>query len=91
MIKKVFDVYCDPSHGWLKVKKSFLERLGIADRITHYSYQRGDYAYLEEDCDASNFVGAYEDMFKIRPKFRVHHSDKLSRIRNYDDYCIGLS
>ena len=88
MKKRIFDVYDDIGHGWLKVKKDTLKLLGIADNITPFSYMKGDYAFLEEDCDAITFCGAYEDKFGIRPKFRYHHSIKLSRIRNYPHYSF---
>ena len=46
----------DPGHGWLEVTRAELVRLGILNQISHYSYQRGDKVYLEEDCDATLFV-----------------------------------
>ena len=85
-MKKKFDVYCDTGHGWLKVKKSLLDVLGITDRISQFSHMRNEYAYLEEDCDASTFVGAYEEKYGIRPQYRFHYSDKLSLIRNYNSF-----
>ena len=45
-IKRVFDVYEDAGHAWMKVKKDLLHKMGIADKITAYSYERGEYAYL---------------------------------------------
>ena len=44
-------VYADPGHGWGAVKIKVLKELGIADKITAYSYQKGATAYLEEDLD----------------------------------------
>ena len=41
----------DPGHGWLCVKRSELEDLGIADRITSFSYQKNQSVYLQEDLD----------------------------------------
>ena len=55
-----FPFYMDPGHGWLKVPMRLLKELGIEPRITAYSYRRGDFAYLEEDCDATTFVKAME-------------------------------
>jgi hypothetical protein len=37
-----FDYIMDPGHGWLKVPKALLAQLGIADKISPYSYQRGE-------------------------------------------------
>ena len=39
--------YIDPGHSWVKVKRSVLHRLGIAYKVSPYSYQRNDYVYLE--------------------------------------------
>ena len=82
---KVFDFYADAGHGWCKVSKQLLNELNIADKITHYSYQRNDYAYLEEDCDLSTFYNAYKDKYGIEPRFREHVSD-TSKIRYYNHY-----
>jgi len=35
-----YDIYSDPAHAWMKVELSELKRLGIADKVTPYSYQR---------------------------------------------------
>lgn len=48
----------DPSHGWLEVPRSELVAAGIANKVSRYSYQRGNTVYLEEDCDAPLFVQA---------------------------------
>ena len=48
--------HTDPGHGWLQVKRQELVDLGILDKISHYSYQKGDDVYLEEDCDYSRFI-----------------------------------
>jgi hypothetical protein len=89
-MKNKFEFYSDPSHGWLKVPKTLLIVLGIADKITGYSYMRGEYAYLEEDSDASTFSTAWES--KTGKKFdqlneNRHNSDKASKIRGYDSYA----
>jgi hypothetical protein len=53
--------HTDPGHGWLAVKRKEAERLGIIDKISQYSYQRGGTIYLEEDCDASLFINAKKE------------------------------
>jgi len=63
----VFTFHTDPGHGWLEVPMSLLRDLGIADKISSYSYMRGDSAYLEEDCDAGLFVRAFLKRFGSRP------------------------
>ena len=50
----------DPGHGWLEVPRAELDALGIAHKISLYSYQRDDMAYLEEDCDFAVFHAAKE-------------------------------
>ena len=57
-IKKYF--HSDSGHGWLAVKRGEVEKLGIADKITSFSYQKGKTVYLEEDTDLSTFKTAME-------------------------------
>ena len=53
--KKKFEVFSDPRHSWIKVKKTFLTYL-IGDDwrkcFTPSSYERADFVYLEEKEDA---------------------------------------
>lgn len=81
-----FNYYCDPAHGWVKVKNSLLKKLGIEREISGFSYTRGDYSYLEEDCDASRLADALEKN-KIEIKYKQFHTNKSSKIRNYNSYC----
>lgn len=86
---KIYDFFFDPGHGWLKVPKSELVALGIVDKISSYSYLRGDYAYLEEDCDATLFITERRKFEDVRPiKFREHSSNKSSKIRSYQFYNL---
>jgi hypothetical protein len=48
--------YQDAGHGWLAAKRKLLIELGILNKITGYSYQRGQTVYLEEDCDAGTLL-----------------------------------
>lgn len=84
MKRPTFDFLMDPGHGWVKVPKALLKELGIEARISSYSYQRGDYAYLEEDVDAGIFIVAFKEAKGDTPKFRERMSDKTSRVRGYD-------
>ena len=52
----------DPGHGWLEVGRDELTMLHIDDQISSYSYQTGNKVYLEEDCDASVFINALENL-----------------------------
>lgn len=78
-------VYTDPGHGWGAVKRTVLADLGIADKVSAYSYQRGQSVYLEEDCDLSLLIGALRDR-GITPVFAERHTDRRSPIRSYDYY-----
>lgn len=85
-MQKTFNVYADPGHAWARVPRGLLSTLGIEQRVTPYSYQRGQYAYLEEDCDLSLFIQAYRQHTGRDPAFRESHTDKYSKIRGYASY-----
>lgn len=78
-------VYNDPGHAWGKVKRIVLHNLGIANNITSYSYQRGEYVYLEEDCDLLALCMALNQR-NTRIKFVEKHTNRDSRIRSYERY-----
>lgn len=79
-------IYHDPGHSWAKVPRKTLHDLGIADRITAYSYQRGEYVYLEEDQDMATFLYAYRAHFSCIPSFTERHTNRSSKIRSYSHY-----
>ncbi len=80
-------VFADPGHAWARFPKKSLVKLGIADKITHYSYQRGDMAFLEEDCDLSLLVKTLRDQ-GCEVKFDETHTDRSSKIRSYAQYTV---
>jgi hypothetical protein len=86
MTKKIsIKVFADPGHAWARFPKAKLVSLGIADKITPYSYQNGANAFLEEDCDLSTLVVALRDRgYEI--KFNESHTNRQSKIRNYSTY-----
>lgn len=86
--KKKYDFYEDSGHGWLKVKKKELKRLGISNKISGFSYMRGDYAYLEEDDDLSTFYKAKVSKGEKPAPANVHITDKKSKIRGYYSYSL---
>jgi len=53
--------------------------------ITAYSYKRGEYAYLEEDCDAMTFIKAMEERGR-KVEFDDHSSNRESVIRSYEPW-----
>lgn len=81
----MLNFYEDPGHGWLAVPLELLDRLGLVDRVSCYSYLRGRLAHLEEDCDYALFAAAMRDrglVFHVKQ----HHTDNRSRIRGYASY-----
>ena len=82
-IKPAF--YQDPGHGWLAVKREWLKQLGVEERITPYSYQRGKTVYLEEDCDFTTFHEAAKAA-GWEVNYLPKHTDKRSPIRSYEQY-----
>lgn len=87
MNTKKYDFYADQSHGWLKVKREELAKLGILKDISGYSYQKNGYVYLEEDCDASLFIKTMEK-WNTKVVCRGHYSNRESKIRNYQNFSV---
>lgn len=77
-----YNFYSDPGHGWLKVPYEKLSELGVAHKISEYSFRRGGYAYLEEDRDAGIFIKALEAKGE-EFAYEEHIADRRSKIRNY--------
>lgn len=59
--KPVYEFISDPGHGWLKVPLADLPK---GFHPSQYSFKDSQFAYLEEDCDASAFHA-------LRPGFDV--------------------
>lgn len=78
-------VYSDAGHAWGKVKRQVLVNLGIADKVSTYSYQYKDNVYLEEDYDLRLLMEALPETTRI--KFVEKHTDSNSRIRSYERYA----
>ena len=78
--KKVV-AYTDPQHGWAKVKRSELKALNIEEKISVYSYQRGDFVYLEEDGDLGTYIAAQREA-GVEVQFNSKHSKSKCRIQN---------
>ena len=82
---KKINVYNDPGHAWAAVKIDELQALGIADKISTHSYQRGKTAYLEEDCDLSTYLAAIKATGQ-EVQFVEKHTNNRSPIRSYATY-----
>ena len=80
-----FDAYFDPGHGWVRVPRALLNKLGIQYSISKFSYERGDMVYLEEDMDYGTFHKAmYESGRSV--DIRLNRTNRRSKIRSYDMY-----
>lgn len=84
---KTYKFYADPGHGWLAVKRSELTSMGIIGKISHYSYQRGDTVYLEEDCDASLFINRKNELGEGF-RFIESSTNISSEIRSYERFQL---
>jgi hypothetical protein len=77
--------YADAGHGWLAVKRKLVKDLNIHNKITLYSYQKGDTVYLEEDCDASLFMDVAKAAgYEVQVDSRYYN--KTHPIRSYERY-----
>mgnify|MGYP001182192177 CR=1 FL=1 len=81
----VVKFYADPGHGWGAVKKQVLHDLGIADKITPYSYIKGDTVYLEEDCDLPTLITTLAQK-GVTVSYTASHTNGRSPIRSYLRY-----
>jgi hypothetical protein len=83
-------MFSDPGHGWVRFPRSRLVRLGIADKISPYSYQRGDQVFLEEDCDLTVLITALraQGYADTDIQFRGGASNRRSKIRGYEHYSV---
>lgn len=77
--------YNDPGHGWMAVKRQELIDLGILNKISAYSYQRGQTVYLEEDCDASLFITTKKARGEA-VNIKDQHTNNNSPIRSYESF-----
>jgi hypothetical protein len=89
MKRLTLDFYQDPGHGWVKIHLDKLLWLGINNKISRYSYVRGNHAYLEEDCDLGLLFKTC-DAKGIKIVLREHNSNKQSKIRSYQSYYSDL-
>lgn len=83
-------ILSDRGHGWGKVRRALLNKLGIESLISSYSYQRGQYVFLECDQD---LVLLYKALNQNGILFTLdwRHTQKISKVRGYDSYKQNLS
>jgi|TARA_B100001250_G_C19817078_1_gene799141 hypothetical protein len=86
MIPSKYIVWTDRSHSWIEVNKTELIHLGILDKISKYSYEKGDKIYLEEDVDAGIFL----KNIKSKDYELDEIYEEVSRIRKYKPFTGGM-
>ena len=64
------------------MSKGELEELNIINNVSEYSYINGNLVYLEEDCDLSLFIRAYENKYNTKPIIK-ESSLENHNIRSY--------
>jgi hypothetical protein len=79
--------YSDPGHGWGAVKRKTLIELGILEKITPFSYQKGQTVYLEEDCDLATLTTALA-LRGETVEYICNHTDRRSPIRSYPNFTV---
>jgi hypothetical protein len=84
-IKKFF--HSDSGHGWLAVKRKEVEQLGIADKVSKFSYAKGKTVYLEEDTDAGLFLNAAKAA-GLEVEVKDAKPVKRSNIRGFSAYSV---
>ncbi len=82
--------YSDPGHGWYRVPVSLLWELDIFKDISSCSYIKGEYAYLEEDSDASILYEAFEKN-NITSNISYKNSNNRSSVRDYESFNKNIS
>lgn len=88
MLIKDIVFHYDAGHGWAEVDRVELNQLGISDKITGFSYQKGPKVYLEEDCDLFSYTQAIRAKYGQDTVFNwlEKNDGSSSPIRNYDRY-----
>ena len=80
----------DAGHEWLAVKKQELVDLGIAHKISAYSYEKGATAYLEGDCDAALFFEAYKNKHGVDPQTKQGKHWDRQPCRSFASYTAPV-
>ena len=79
----MYKFYSDPGHGWLAVPMDEINKLGIVNKISRYSYLNNEMAYLEEDCDFEVFFNAYVNKYGVQPEWKSLTFNDSCAIRNF--------
>jgi len=80
----ILNYHSDGGHGWIKVAKDLFNKTNRTMKdISCYSYQDDDNYYLEEDCDATNYLNNLKEQNITFYLTEICDGD-YSEIRNYN-------
>jgi len=87
--------YHDAGHGWYRVSRAVIKRLGLENKVSEYSYQSkgGHSVYLEEDADFPLFLSRLRELDIDRDKviqFEREVYSHRSRVRRLESYKRGV-
>jgi hypothetical protein len=69
--ENTFTFHTDPGHGWVEVDLHNMRLAGLEpSSFSKYSYRKRNVFYLEEDCDASKFIAAWQEKTGLHAEFR---------------------
>ena len=75
-----FLVVTDPSHGWLVTEPEAVNAVGLSIlEFSSFSYNWEGMLFLEEDCDATLFMLAYEATTGRKPELTFKDVDTFDR------------
>jgi hypothetical protein len=70
-MSKTFTFHTDAGHGWIEVDWTDLKAASLnPSDFSRYSYRQRNTFYLEEDCDASKFIAAWQEQTGQHAEFR---------------------
>jgi len=82
----MFRFFEDPYSGYVEVPVTMLNLMGIADKISSYSYRKDNMAYLEEECDFAVFYDAFVEAYGVAPRYERVYIER-NPIRQYEQYA----
>jgi hypothetical protein len=74
---KTLKVYSDPGHAWIEVNRRDIP-LKVRRNISEYSYEKDQFVYLEEDCDA----GLYIEYLKGKG-FEIEYDERTTNEKSF--------
>ncbi len=90
---KAFQFHFDGGNGWLRVTHQQLDETGMSP--SRFSYHDDQFAYLEEDCDASEFRDLWQANREVEGldtelRFTEVNDGSVSFIRSLPRLGTGL-